>query len=820
MSAVQQTSRFRNAWKSSWRGFYQAIIAGDVTALLLTIGLLLMPALALRAADWPLDMTITVPTLVLSIFFGYFLARSSYNELFALIVSTIYSFVTVLVIAAFLQEGGFLTGMTTVLTRSIAWTIDAASGGINQDNLVFSLVVSLLFWFFGYNSVWHIFRVDRVWRVVIPPAMIMLVNLVVYTGDANLETYLLVFVFLALLLVVRSNVDAREWDWYVNGIRVPRRLRQQFMWIGAALSIIAVATAFLIPAADIEERLAEFQELMAQEPVQRLAEFWSRLIEPIEADGPATADYYGGDSLSLGGAIRLGDQVIMRVSAPTDQRYYWRSRVFEQYASNGRWTPSATRRVPDLTAPLEVVTNEEVLGRERMLVAQTVTMSSATRLFYAAPQPISVDQPGRLDVLRTNGDQDDPNSPMNVSVIRPAQVIESGESYTVTSAVSVADAIALRQAGTAYPDWVRNPNMSTAGVNGRVASLAQQIVETVGATNPYDQAKAIETYLRREIAYNETIPAPPAGVDPIEWFLFVQREGYCTYYATSMVTMLRSLGIPARMAAGFSQGEFDPLTNQYIVRERDAHTWVEVYFPGYGWIEFEPTAAQQPLDRDGDEPQQPFDESLPPSPTNEPTETPTPLPSATPLATNTPEADVPESAELPATPTPLPSPTPTATPVIAPTTQPPVAPPDPPAGNPLAFLLRPFILAVVIFSTILAVILVLLFLWWMYEWRGLRNFTPIARAYARLERYLALIGFRNPDSRTPEERREDIVRHLPQAERPVTAITRAYMRERYGRRDSSPGTEQSADEADQAWSEARTSILRRWLRRFVPWLRN
>src|SRR5260370_36233488 len=101
---------------------------------------------------------------------------------------------------------------------------------------------------------------------------------------------------------------------------------------------------------------------------------------------------------------------------------------------------------------------------------------------------------------------------------------------------------------------------------------------------PYDKSKAIESWLRGNVAYNEAMPNPPGNVDLIDWSLFTVKQGYCTYYASAMVIMLRSLHIPARMAAGFAQGTYDPATQSFVVRERDAHTWVEVYFPGAGWV--------------------------------------------------------------------------------------------------------------------------------------------------------------------------------------------------------------------------------------------
>jgi hypothetical protein len=111
---------------------------------------------------------------------------------------------------------------------------------------------------------------------------------------------------------------------------------------------------------------------------------------------------------------------------------------------------------------------------------------------------------------------------------------------------------------------------------------------------PYDKAAAIERYLR-EIPYNERIDEPASGQDGVDYFLFDVRQGYCDYYASSMVVMLRSLGVPARYVRGYGQGERQ--VGVYEVREWDSHAWPEVFFPGYGWVEFEPTGGEPALVR-------------------------------------------------------------------------------------------------------------------------------------------------------------------------------------------------------------------------------
>jgi transglutaminase-like putative cysteine protease len=334
-----------------------------------------------------------------------------------------------------------------------------------------------------------------------------------------------------------------------------------------------------------------------------------------------TADYYGGESLELGGAIRLGEQIVFVVSAPAQHRYYWRSRVFDIY-EGGRWSPAVEKRLNTPSSLLEINYSPDSLGA-RELVRQEFTMGlNASRLVYAAPQPFQVNLPTRTDLRYVGPDEE--TRWMNISVIRPTRVLYRGDTYTATSLVSTATAPQLRGASTLYPDWVRQIYIDAAlPITERTAQLAREIVNQAGASTPYDQARAVETWLRTNIAYNEAIPQPPPDQDQVDWFLFDLRQGYCEYYASAMIVMVRSLGIPARMAAGFSQGTWDTDSQRFVVKERDAHTWVEVFFPGYGWIEFEPTSAQAPINRVGDE-------QSPPQPTPQPLASPTPTATFTP----------------------------------------------------------------------------------------------------------------------------------------------------------------------------------------------
>ncbi|HLZ11752.1 MAG TPA: DUF3488 and transglutaminase-like domain-containing protein [Candidatus Acidoferrum sp.] len=146
----------------------------------------------------------------------------------------------------------------------------------------------------------------------------------------------------------------------------------------------------------------------------------------------------------------------------------------------------------------------------------------------------------------------------------------------------------LRAAGAEYPEDIRAAYLQLPALDPRIPALAQKI--TANSATPVDKAVAMEAYLRTRYAYTLDLAGKP-GKDPLAYFLFEKRAGHCEYFASAMAVMLRTLGIPSREINGFLPGEYNSLGGDYIVRASDAHSWVEAYFPGNGWVVFDPTPA-------------------------------------------------------------------------------------------------------------------------------------------------------------------------------------------------------------------------------------
>ena len=160
--------------------------------------------------------------------------------------------------------------------------------------------------------------------------------------------------------------------------------------------------------------------------------------------------------------------------------------------------------------------------------------------------------------------------------------------YEGVSLLPIIPPAQLRKSSAVYPDDIRDLYLQVPQLDPRIKKLAEKIVEK--SHNEYDRAANIELYLKSHYGYTLDLTGRQTD-DPLAYFLFERREGHCEYFAAAMTVMLRDLGIPARYVGGFLPGEYNDLGGDYIIRASDAHAWVEAYFPGYGWITFDPTPA-------------------------------------------------------------------------------------------------------------------------------------------------------------------------------------------------------------------------------------
>ncbi|MFD1598780.1 transglutaminase TgpA family protein [Halobellus rarus] len=269
------------------------------------------------------------------------------------------------------------------------------------------------------------------------------------------------------------------------------------------------------------------------------------------------------DDVDIVGSIRLSPDVRFTVESARSE--YWQTAAYDRYTGDG-WI--RTGDVRPYEGPLQGPP-----GPDREL-EQTVTAEAPISILPAAWKPVEVEGAVASEAVVTPQ-----------GGVRPETTLLPGENYTVTSRVPNATTDRLRAAGTDYPDrvtasYLQLPESTTDRVRERAETVAGE------EETPYDKAVAIESYLEENKEYSLSVPRPTGDV--ADAFLFEMDAGYCTYYATTMVVMLRSQGVPARFVTGYTPGE-DVGNGTHVVRGLDSHAWVEVYFPDTGWVRFDPT---------------------------------------------------------------------------------------------------------------------------------------------------------------------------------------------------------------------------------------
>lgn len=545
--------------------------------------MLLVASTAILQADLIDGLQILPIVSTLALFAGWLLAKSVFSNRTAHLFALIYGlfFVFFLVGTTLPYEVTWRERVFDLLGRQLEWLQKAFSGGTSRDGIVFVIQTTALFWLLGYLAAWYTFRESRVWRVVIPTGIVLLSIVYYYNGPRPLLIYMAVYVLLALLFIAVSHLTDQEGRWRSESVRFDRGIQFDFLRAALLASLLAILIAWSLPGLSASSQLSTAVS-QAGGPWRAFQDTWTRLFSSLRSYGVGTSDPYQ-DTLILGGPRNVGNTIIMDVRVPEQLPYgtYWQAIAYDTYVDGG-WRAAENEGEPFVQypddGPLDV---PFTLSRE--VITQTVTnyLPNSSYL-YGAPEIISTDRQMLVDATY------DPEGKTLVTALRSRFVLRQGDQYQVSSWISMADGNSLRSASTDYPQWVRDRYLQLPdSITPETLALAEEL--TQGLTNPYDKAIAVRDYLRANIAYNDQIAAPPDGVEPVHYTLFDIREGYCTYYASAMAVMLRSQGIPARVASGYVQGEYDPASGNYRVRAENAHTWVEVYFPGFGWIQFEPT---------------------------------------------------------------------------------------------------------------------------------------------------------------------------------------------------------------------------------------
>ena len=414
-------------------------------------------------------------------------------------------------------------------------------------------------------------------------SFLMLLAAAVLTVDTTFLATFSLFILVAIATFVSMEMRRSEREWMSVGVppsqegKFQRSLAGTASLLGGLTLLGATLIFFVLPRINTAGYLRNFGTQ---------ATIMSGFSQEVQLGGI--------------GRIQQSNAVVMHVQVlygtmPRDVK--WRGISLANFDGQ-RWWNSPEEQIPHglNNIPLNLVqlngsafySRAAPLPRLPTFTYRVVMEPVGLNIFFMAPVPMKL--AGNYPTVELAADGSVFNA-QRVMTPNGIQDIDNNQAIGVYTAESdVRDpAIYVRNSNSRdYPPGIANLYLQLPRIDPRVSALARQI--TSSADSNYERARAIERYLKAHYGYTLQLPGVRVP-DPLAYFLFERKKGHCEYFASSMAVMLRTLGIPARVVNGFRGGEYNDITNSYIVREKEAHSWVEVYFPEFGWVTFDPTPA-------------------------------------------------------------------------------------------------------------------------------------------------------------------------------------------------------------------------------------
>lgn len=521
-------------------------------------------------------------------------------------------------LAEFTQRAGVLS------IRVVHWAQIVLGRGTLSDPVAIAVSWCVAIWLLAFWTAWNFCRARAIPGLI--PAIALLGAVLSYSGQSG---FLFVPLFcVALVMSARNVFTSQLHRWQKENIDYSEDVNFDLAaYVTLILSVLVVAS-LLAPSFSFR-KISEYLREITQARQEMRAQVSQK--SPGQQDhGPQIGQALGLQPYSsptppspisrlfstgmpqehlLGSGAELSRRVVMLISvnrqtvlnAPREeaqlaqaaiikQKPYWQAVAYDIYRGNG-WSTSNATQIPYPGGQAAIST--ELIPVSSLLLDQQVQYIGDSfqpgGLIYTAGDLVEASQ-DYLAAWRNPPESARADAPVDMfSATSPAA------DYQALSYLPFATAQQLRQAGAQYPAWIRGHYLQLPkSLPTRVRNLAIELTAT--ESTPYDQARAIEGYLRT-FPYTLQLPKPPENRDLVDYFLFDLKKGYCDYDASAMVVLARAAGLPARLVIGYATGTYDESHKRFVVTEADAHSWPEIYFPGYGWIRFEPTGGRPSLDR-------------------------------------------------------------------------------------------------------------------------------------------------------------------------------------------------------------------------------
>jgi transglutaminase-like putative cysteine protease len=494
--------------------------------------------------------------------------------------------------------------LIVLLARLSAFLTGLATGNPTYDPLITILVWSLALWGAATWAAWAVRRQAQP-LVAVTPGGVLLAASLGYSRADPLSLLPLLGSALLLITLVQHISRLRRWD--TEGTDYSEEISLDLAMIAVPMAAMIVSVAAFAPNIS-PRRINQMVQEALRIPHAQVEELGESLGLRRQLLDNTLYDNWGSPGMPrshlIGSGPELSQQIVMEIQPAqiqtstgepsshlreTGRLDYWRSRTYDIYTGNGWMTgkpETIAYRAGELAKPPGFPEDESIAAAWQnyaVILQEFKILGEAKDMLYAAGTVLAADQDYQIAWRRS--------APSAGPDIFGGLITRSH--YQVRSLVNIPSQDQLRAAGSEYPQGIRARYLTLpTTIPQRVYALALQL--TAAQPTPYDRALAIESHLK-SIPYTLDVPLPPPNADLVDYFLFDLKRGYCDYYATAMVVLARAAGIPARLVMGYAGGGLDREEGKTIVTEADAHSWSELYFPGIGWVEFEPTGGRPGL---------------------------------------------------------------------------------------------------------------------------------------------------------------------------------------------------------------------------------
>jgi len=547
--------------------------------------LFLLASGRLGLTEWADNLDVVGWLLILGALTGYLLGRRRIHWALVTLISIFSSLLlfSLSFIYILSEKAGFVPRVLALWQRLNATIAQLIGNQPVTDSILFLLVAGILYWAVGISTGLAIMRTRKPW---IPLSLMGIGVLFIehYQPDPRRVFYSWSYALILLILLGRSVFLKLKREMNDISQNIGNETEFDFMRGVLVLSLVAGFGALLLP------RIIHLFVPASSEQTN-LSSKWQSFTNKFENafysldQNQLTQEEQIAENFSLGTGQILGEEPVLYIQTNTKNQvnypFYWRGKSYSLY-SDKTW--SLGNSYKQLYHPLEKINTHKVGDSQIDVKVWVQSLLPELTQVYTTGNVVNFSR-SVTSAVATEAIYD--SETLGYFVDPP---LRQKEIYRFETIISIPTIEQLSKAGIDYPDWVTSRYLQVPGdISDRISELSSQI--TSGKATPYDKAVAITLFLRTNFEYQPVIPAPPRKTDPVEWFLFDYKKGFCNYFASAEVLLLRVAGIPARLSVGYAQGAEVSTGDGIIVQMNDSHAWPEVYFPDYGWIVFEPTPA-------------------------------------------------------------------------------------------------------------------------------------------------------------------------------------------------------------------------------------